>query len=499
MEFKAYIEGIWSKWWLIVLLVALGFLIGRAVGDSQNFEFSATTTIQINDALLANNFDPSGTVQLNLQKAITDQIITPAILNYISKHYPRLTRSDLTKNIVVTSDVVHDVVVITVTDISQSAALDITNYVAQNFVTTQNASISQQLDYFQSSLSQRIDSLNRDINNLNAEITRLTPPPVAPKDYVPPSPQAKATIAQDQYKVDQDEHDLYINQQALASLQRTRPLFSNAYVILHPALISGILVSVPLSATIYKLIGLGVGLLTAIVLILTFEYFSPFVRHGGEIQRLVGFPLFAELPRIYNFEQKRLLQKQKPLFFWRTTTFQVICASIGAYAMLEKGHTVLLTSPRKKRKFAAALGTSLALNGYSTLLIDLDFQQPTLHQQIRRTGPSEFVTGSGMALTFVNKTNIADLYLLPGTAMVAQNMPLTKELLMSLLPELQSMFDMIIIDAPPLNHADTHLFAKIVRQPLLLVQKRHDSLKLLEVTHAWCGELKLNMQSLLLS
>jgi capsular polysaccharide biosynthesis protein len=499
MEFKAYVEGIRNKWWIILLLVAIGFLIGRAVGNSQNSDYTAATTIQVNDTLLASNFDSTGTIQLNIPKAVSNQIITPAILNYISKHYPRLTRSDLTKNIVISSDVVHQVVVITVTDISQAAAADIANFVAQNFVDTQNASLSQQLDYFQSSLSQKADSLTSEINKLNTQIGQLTPPPVAPKNYVPPTAQARQTLAQDQYQLNQDQRDLYIDKQALTGLQQTRPLFSHAYVILRPATESGAAVTVPLSVTIYELIGLGAGLLAAIVLIMALEYFSPFVRHGGEILRIVGFPLFAELPRVYGFDQRRILQKQKPVFFWRATTLQVICAAIGACAMREKGHTVLLTSPRQKRDFAATLGTSLAMNGYRTLLIDLDFQQPTLHQKIRRTGPGEFVTSNGVSLTFVNKTNIDDLYLLPGKAMFAQNMPVTSELVMNLLPELQNMFDMIVIDAPPLNHGDTHLFAKIVKQPLLLVKKRRDSLKLLEVTHVWCGELKLNMQSLLLS
>jgi len=499
MEFKAYVEGIKNKWWLILLLVAIGLLIGRDIGGSQNSEYTAITTIQVNDTLLASNFDPTGTIQLNLQKALTSQITAPAVLNDISRHYPRLTRSDLTKNIVVSSDVVHQILIISVTDISQAAAEDIANYVAQNFVDTQNASLSQQLDYYQSSLTQKVNSLNNDINNLNSEIEKLTPPPVAPKDYVPPSAQDRATLTQDQYQLDQDEHDLYIDQQALNSLQNTRPLFSNAFVILHPALESGVAVSSPLSTTTFTLIGLGAGLLVAIILIIALEYFSPFVRHGGELQRIIGFPLFAELPRVYSFDQKRISQKQKPIFFWRTTLYQVICASIGASAMREKGHTVLLTSPLKKRKFAATLATSLALNGYRTLLIDLDFQNPTLHQQIRRTGPGEFVTSNGLPLTFVNKTNVADLHLLPGNAMFAQNIPVTNELLMNLLPELQNMFDMIVIDAPPLNYGDTHLFAKIVKQPLLLVKKRRDSLKLLEVTHSWCGELKLNMESLLLS
>jgi cellulose biosynthesis protein BcsQ len=78
-------------------------------------------------------------------------------------------------------------------------------------------------------------------------------------------------------------------------------------------------------------------------------------------------------------------------------------------------------------------------------------------------------------------------------------MPLTSQDLIELLPELQKLFNVIIIDAPPIDCADTHLFAKLARQVLLLVKKRRDSFKLLQMAQALDQELKLNMKSLLLT
>ncbi len=71
--------------------------------------------------------------------------------------------------------------------------------------------------------------------------------------------------------------------------------------------------------------------------------------------------------------------------------------------------------------------------------------------------------------------------------------------LLELLPELQNMFDLVIIDAPPLDHGDAHLFAKQVKQIFLLVKKRRDSLEMLKQTQAFIQEMKLTMQTLLVA
>ncbi len=104
-----------------------------------------------------------------------------------------------------------------------------------------------------------------------------------------------------------------------------------------------------------------------------------------------------------------------------------------------------------------------------------------------------------MPLNFINRTDDEHLFLLPARAMIAQNMPLTNVALVQLLPELQEMFDLVIIDAPPLDHGDAHLLTKYVKQIFLLVKKRRDSLTSLKQTQVLTQELKLTMQALLVA
>src|SRR5437588_7065308 len=212
MEFKAYSQGIWRKSWLIVILMLIGLFIGRSMGKAQNSTYTATTTVQVNALDLANNADPTGILKVTLPKTPENQVNTPAVLNFINKHYPRLTRFDLQRDIVVVSDDLHETIVISVTDIRPDSAANIDNYLAQTFVNTQNAAIGRQVDYYVNYLQQQITTLNKDINNLNAQINQLTPPPAPKKSITPPSPTAQQTISQDQVQLDLDKRTLYNDQ-----------------------------------------------------------------------------------------------------------------------------------------------------------------------------------------------------------------------------------------------------------------------------------------------
>src|SRR5260370_1982547 len=86
------------------------------------------------------------------------------------------------------------------------------------------------------------------------------------------------------------------------------------------------------------------------------------------------------------------------------------------------------------------------------------------------------ITNKGQRLSFVKKTTHSHLFVLPTSAMLAQNRRLTMNDLIKLLPELQNMFSIIIIDAPPLTHADTPLLARQPPHTALLVKTPSTSL-----------------------
>jgi hypothetical protein len=492
MEMRAYVEGILRKIWLLAIIVVISFFIGRNIGVNAPKQFTASTSIILDGNLLASSAIPLDVVQISTPQSYDAQVATPALLSIISKHYPRLGRLQLEKNILVSTDKTNQLLLISVTDIHPQSAADIANYLAQQFVTTQIANLLRQIDYYQNWLQKTIPPLTTEINKLNLELEQMTSQPTI-------SPLTQRTIQMDQNQLDFDEQNSFSYQEALKDIQNTRPLFAKAYIILQPATISSETVVLPLSTPIYELIATAIGLLAAIILSIVIDFFTPVVRHQGELQRIVGFSVLAELPVMFRFEQERLLQLQRHFFSWRMTPLRLVCASIGASVTHDKAHTVLLTSPQRKQKLAAIVATLLANSGRRTLLIDADCENSGLDEQIKQTGPCDMITDKGLQLSFVKKTTHSHLFVLPTRDMLAQKQRLTLNDLVELLPELQNTFSIIIIDAPPLTRADAHVLAKQASQTVLLVKKYRDGLNALKMAYMLCQELRLNVSTLLIS
>jgi capsular polysaccharide biosynthesis protein len=493
MELRAYVEGIVRKWWLIGLVMILCVWLGKFIANDQSYQYTASTTILLNEQLLASSAFPSNTVQLTVPTTYQGIVEQLAVLYHITRTYPRLTISQLQKNIVVTTDGSNQLMLIDVTDISPVASADIANFLALHFVHAQSASLTNQMLYYQHWLQQNIIQLNNDIYSLNSQLSAVTPLRTIHGPAPVLTPQQKVTIDGDQSKVNLDTRTLYAYQQALIEVQQALPLVPKAFVVLKPADIPADPSSAPLSPTTVQFIVVAVGVLLTLCLIVALDFFTPVIRHRGELQRIIGISALGELPQLRRFEQKRLLESRRIPLMRRVKPLRLLCAAISGLVAKSGGHTVLVTSPRKKRRFATLLATSLANKGQRTLLIDAHLVGPNLHHQLTITGPSGMRTNTGKALPSVCLTKCPNLFLLSAATTFTQSEQTTSMALVDLLPELHPMFDIIIIDAPPIDHAITHLLTTQAAHILLLVKKRRDNLKALKVTRAVCEEvLKVN-------
>lgn len=492
MEMKAYLEGILRSGWFLVLIMITGFIVGNNIANSQPIQYTASTTILINGPLLANSAISLDVGQINTPLVYESQITAPNLLMIVNKHYPQLNPITLAKIISIGVGANNQLLTIKFADTSPDIAADVVNYLAQQFVQKETAYLKYQLDYYERLLKQEIPTLTSHIYSLNTTIQNLTasPPPGQGRS-------TRQTIVLSEYQVNLDESNLFTDQEALQDIQRTRPLFSSAFVILQPAVASSSPTSTALSGGIIRLLAVLIGLLIGIVLLIAVEYFNPFVRHKGEIQRIIGLPVLAELPPIFRFEQTRLLHLQPLLFQWRMRALLLLCSTVGAPAMRDNGYTILVTSPRKRHNFSAIMAIIVAHSGFKTLIVDADFDNPRLQQQIRLSDPYNERTQQGFDLSFIRKTTYPRLFMLPANAVPAQGEQLTSTNLIQLLPELQSSFDIIIVNAPPIDHADTHLLATRAKNTILLVRKRRDSINTLRMAYSQCEKLHLKVQSLL--
>lgn len=499
MEMKAYLEGIGRKWWLLGMMALLSWWLGGIFVHNMTPVYTASTAILLNDRLLVDSAFPSGIVQPTIPTDYTGLVASPAALRFIMKTYARFTESQLKKNIMVSTDQTDQILLINVRDISPRAAADIANFLARNFVKAQTANLQTQMNYYNRWLQQIIARLNDQINWLNQRITAATPPPPRRGPAPRLTPQQKATLDQYQSQVNQARHTLYDYQQSLIEVQHALGLVPETYLILQKADVPVTPDVIPLPAPIIQLIALAIGLFLTLCLIISIDFFTPVIRHRGELLRVAGISVMAELPQLHKFERQRLLAACTIPGMWRIKPLRLLCSSLSAIAGRSKGHTILLSSPCRKRSFAALLATFLAHKGHKTLLVDADFGQPGLHKQVQITGPCTLRTQDDQPLSFVRQTAHANLFLLPATATLAQGRTMTSATLMELMPRLQREFDLIVIDAPPLDHPDTHLFATRVAQVVLFVKKRRDRLQAMKATRMACETLKMKPHYVLLT
>ena len=496
MEMRAYVEGILRRWWLLALVVVLGWFVGGQISNAMTAQYSATASVLINDKILTGTAFSSGIVQLNLPATYYGDLTSPATFNIISKTYPRLTQKQLAKNVIVSTDATGQVLLIQVTDVSPFAVADIANYLAQRFVRIQTASLQKQLDFYQQWLQTNVTQLNDQVNTLNRQIDTLSPTQSTTATL---TPTQRKTLSELLFQRNQDSHTLYTYQQALTEVQQAQPLMPKIYTILRPASEPQFPNTSPTGTTTIRLLTILGGLTLLIIIFVANDFFTPTIRHRNELPRIVGVPVLAEAPQFRPSEQKRLLQLRHIPFMSRLKPIRLLCASISAMAIKQKGLALLLTTPTRKRRFTPLVGMFLANKGHRVLLVDADFVEPTLHEQLQTSGPANLQLPNGRPLPFIVRTPQSNLFLLPATATLAQNQPLDEALLLELLPELKTLFDIILIDAAPFDQSSTHMLATKIEQVMLFVKKRRDHLSEVRTTCAVCNLLKLKPYYVLLS
>jgi capsular polysaccharide biosynthesis protein len=489
MELKSYVEGNLRRWWIVAITVVLAFIIGGIIANSLPSQYVASSMVLSNGQILSSSVPSS---KVNLRTSLDYSLLTSQpTLQYISKHYPRLSVGTLLKDISVSSDADSQSVLISVTDIKPGSAVDIANYLAHILVQDDTAILQREVTYYQNYYSQKVQQLTNDINNLNTTIQKLTP---APTRHPTPLTEAQhTTLNNDQYQLNSDENDLYNDQKALQDVNNISALLPNAYVIMQPATTSTTPLVTPLSSTEVKAIALLIGLFLGICINIIIDYVTPFVRNKGELERITEFSIVGELPELSRHEQKQLLSSHTIFFKRKVQYLRMLSARIMAQAINKQSLTVVITSLTRKRSFTAILGMFLARSGCRTLLIDAHFRDPdTASASVPLSGPSNLTTQSGIPLTFIAATSHPNLFVLPASAMLAQDIPITATALLQLLPELKQLFKVILIEAPSIQASDANLLSTHADLTYLLIRKRRDRLEKLKQAYVLYSSLRLH-------
>ncbi|HEY6287110.1 MAG TPA: hypothetical protein VIX20_15710 [Ktedonobacteraceae bacterium] len=154
-----------------------------------------------------------------------------------------------------------------------------------------------------------------------------------------------------------------------------------------------------------------------------------------------------------------------------------------------KGAALLITSAQPaegKTSIAVGLAAAVARGGGSVVVVDGNLQNPTTHLAygISTTGIGLagllWGTGAEPVDSVVARSNIPGVWVLPGGNEMEDPTLLLRQRLPGILAQLRTKTDLIIIDGPNLlSGSDAILLATMVDGVALVLDSRHDKLKLL--------------------
>ena len=200
-------------------------------------------------------------------------------------------------------------------------------------------------------------------------------------------------------------------------------------------------------ATLLGLMG-GVGLAFLV------DYIDTSVRRREEIEAL-GLPVLSSIPQLATKKDEVYLERD--LQGVGGESFRKLRTSIGFINLESPLRSVLVTSPMPqegKTTTALNLAAAYALGGLKTVLVEADLRRPSLHRLFGLYGTRGLTTaivGDVPLTDAIVNTDIRNLSVLTAGAIPPNPVELLgSDQMKDVLDRLERMFDVVVIDTPPL-------------------------------------------------
>jgi len=225
------------------------------------------------------------------------------------------------------------------------------------------------------------------------------------------------------------------------------------------------------------------GLVMGVLLALLLEHLDDTVRNELAVRRFTGLPVLARLPRFEGEVAKRFISPSAPRADV-AETFKFLHNHVRYAAPDAPEKCLQITSPgpeEGKSYVAVNLALSFASEGNRVCLVDADLRRSRLHERadvLRPAGETAelglcgYLEGSLAYEDVLIASEIENLHLVMAGGR-ATNPPrlLRSDRMRELLKRLETDFDVVILDAPPvLPVVDAAILSNMARATLLVVR-----------------------------
>lgn len=239
---------------------------------------------------------------------------------------------------------------------------------------------------------------------------------------------------------------------------------------------------------IYSMLAGIVGLVLAIGIVFIIEYLDDTLKTPQDIQQALGLPVLADIANAQPVSKENRDSSSVAAWHLQARTFEAINAlrTNLEFAVAQPSlKTLLLLSVNEsaegKTSIAADLAISYAQLGSQVTLLDADLRNPSVHHYLglaNEVGFSNLLADDAKTETAIKKVEGIDgLNVItggnaspaPAPAMEGATIP---NRIVKVLSALKKQSDVIIIDAPSINVADSWVMASKVDGVLLVIQPR---------------------------
>lgn len=247
---------------------------------------------------------------------------------------------------------------------------------------------------------------------------------------------------------------------------------------LDPALVPTIPVSP--SLRINLAIAITLALLLGIALVFLSVFLDRTVKTTEDAQQAAGVPVLGFIPMLGHSGDDR--SRDMYVFEHPKSLIAESCRSLRTnilFSAADRNLKTIIVSSANQREGKTTtviyLGTTMAQSGQRVLLVDTDMRRPRLHASTgvpRQHGLSNLILGDRDFDEVIKTTDIPNLFVLPCGPLPPNpaEMLMTKRF-QSVLAELATRFDRVILDSPPVQAVtDAVVLSKLVDGVILVVR-----------------------------
>ena len=230
------------------------------------------------------------------------------------------------------------------------------------------------------------------------------------------------------------------------------------------------------------LLGLLSGLILGLALAFLREAMDQKIKSTEDLERLTGLPVLGMIPRV----TKSSMRKQLDMIALKmphtaaAEAYRILATNLRLMFNREEENVMLITSINSdegKSTTASNIACAYAQMGKKVLLVDADIRSASLHEKLNisnKRGLSHYLKGESDLVGITQPVkNISGLYAITAGKFEADPVSLLSHERMSYLTtQGASIFDYVIIDAPPVTgFADTLVLSSLASSTLIVARE----------------------------